>query len=71
MNKTTISVGSITYAQKAKRLLRLVDIHTKLVKLDTAKTLGGCTHGLELDERDYYLAVMELKKAGIHYMIYN
>ncbi len=71
MNTRTISVGSITYAQKAKRLLRLVNIHAKLIKLDTAITLGGCTHGLELSERDYYLAVMELKKAGIHYMNYN
>ena len=58
-------------AQKARKQLKLINIQSKLVKLDTAKTLSGCSYGLELDECDYYLAVMELKKTGIHYMNYN
>ena len=71
MNKTTVTVGSVTYAMKAKRLLSRMNIQSKLVKVDASKTAGGCTHGLEFASADFYTVVMGLKNAGIHYSIYK
>lgn len=71
LNTTTISVGSVTHAQKARRLLARLNVQTKLVKLDASMTAGGCTHGIEYASADHYTVVMELKKAGISYYIYQ
>ena len=71
MNTTTISVGSVTQAQKLRRLLARQRIQTKLIKLDAARSAGGCTHGLEYASADHYTVVMELEKAGIKYVIYR
>ena len=70
VDKTTITVGSVTYAIKARRLLMRMNIKSKLVKLDTKKSKNGCTHGLEFSTEDFYAAVMGLKNAGINYSIY-
>ena len=68
MNRRTITVGSVTYAHKAKRLLQQKGINSRLVKIDAARSRGGCTHGLEFDSADFYNVVMELKNAGIEYV---
>ena len=71
LDKTTITVGSSTYAIKVKRLLQEKNIQSKLVKVDVSRTAGGCTHGLEFASSDYYSVVSELKKAEINYTVYN
>ena len=71
LNKTTITVGSVTYAIKVRKLLSRMNVQSKLVKVDASKTVGGCTHGLEFASADYYSVVMELKKAGIKYTVYR
>ena len=70
LEKTTITVGSVTYAIKARRLLMRMNIRSKLVKLDATKSANGCTHGLEFATEDFYAVVMGLKNAGIDYSLY-
>lgn len=71
MNKTAISLGSVTYAIKAQKLLSTMKIHSKLIKLDAGKLQNGCIYGLILATDDYPRAVMELKKEGLTFSIYS
>ncbi len=71
MNKTMLSLGSVTYAMKAKKALLAIRIHSKLVKLDPGKSIGGCIYGLDISTADYPRAVMELKKEGIPFSLYT
>ena len=71
LNKTTITVGSVTYAMKARRLLSRMGIQSKLVKIDAGKTVSGCTHGLEFASAELYTVVMGLKKEGINFTVYK
>ncbi|MBQ7314586.1 MAG: DUF3343 domain-containing protein [Clostridia bacterium] len=70
MQTTVLSVGSVTYAMKAVRILRRIGIQAKTVKLDTNKTAKGCTHGIELATRDVFRAVKELQQQQIPYERY-
>ena len=71
MEKTVISIGSFTYAQKARRLLSRVGIEATLVKHDGIETKAGCTHGIEIDGEDFYSAITVLKENGIAYSLYK
>lgn len=71
MNTTTITVGSATYAIKARRILLRMNVRSKLVKVDASNSQNGCTHGLEFASEDFYTVVMALKNAGISYFIYT
>lgn len=71
MNKTIISLGSVTYAIKAQKLLLGIKIHSKLVKLDVGKSIDGCIYGLIITTDDYPKAVMELKKEGLTFSLYS
>ena len=69
MNKITISLGSVTYAIKAQKLLSGIKIHSKLIKLDAVKKADGCIYGLIVAPEDYPNAAMALKKEGIAFSI--
>lgn len=71
LNKTTITVGSVTYAIKARKILQRMRIHSKLVKTDAARSSGGCTYGIEFKTEDFYNVVMGLRNAGISYHLYS
>ena len=71
LGKTVISIGSFTYAQKARRLLSRVGIAAEPTKLDGAKTKTGCTHGIEISGEDFYSAITVLKENGIAYSLYQ
>ncbi|MBO5879772.1 MAG: hypothetical protein J6Q68_04410 [Clostridia bacterium] len=71
MNKTTLSLGSVTYAMKAKRILLDMKIHSKLIKLDSGTRDLGCIYGLAIASDDYKNAVMGLKKEGITFSVYS
>ena len=71
MNRRTITVGSVTYAHKARRLLQRRGISSRLVKIDAARSKNGCTYGIEFAESDFYNVVLELKNAGIQYYLYS
>lgn len=63
MNRT-ISVGSVTYAQKAKRILLQKGLRARLVKQEATND-GGCTFGVEVAEEAYLDALLALRTAGI------
>lgn len=64
--KRQISVGSVTYAQKAKHTLLSHGIRTRLIKLDTS-IQEGCIYGIEVRETDYLRAISLLREAGIRF----
>ena len=70
MNKTIVALGSVTYALKARKLLRGRGIQSELIKLD-AGSKEGCTHGLIIDRDSFYMAVLALKENGISYSVYS
>jgi len=70
MASTVFSVGSVTYAIKARKLLRRIGIDAVTVKLDITRAKRGCTHGIEFPSEALLRVVMELKRNGIPYERY-
>lgn len=68
---TIITVGSLTYAMKARKILRANGITTRLVKLDSALTEHGCAYGIEFRSYESYSVYDTLKKNDIKYSIYR
>ncbi len=62
----TLSIPTATYAIKAKKAIRHVGVESKLIKTVSEST-SGCGYALEIDEKDLYSAVYELKAQGIPY----
>ena len=71
MNDIIITVGSVTFAIKTRRLLLRHGIQSRLVKTDTRFTENGCTHGVKLNKEDYLSAVVILKENGISHSVYK
>ena len=71
MKRTILAIGTVTNAIRAKKLLGKDNIRSKLVKLDSTKTLNGCSYGLEIFDADMYSAFSILRNEGIVYSIYN
>ncbi|MBQ2718800.1 MAG: DUF3343 domain-containing protein [Clostridia bacterium] len=64
--KTKIVIGSITYAQKARRALSAQGIRARLIKADSGPA-EGCVYGIELTEDEAPAAIRELRRLGIDY----
>ena len=62
--KCTVSIGSVTYAEKAMRALASAAIYSEIIKLDEKKS-RGCIYGLEFpcSQEENVRAV--LRQAGI------
>lgn len=69
LNKTIVSVGAITHAIKAQRLLTDAKIHSKLIKVDYGTYKDGCIYGLVISDTDYPDAALTLKKGGIAFSL--
>ena len=69
-NKIILTVGSMTYAIKARKTLNRNDIPSKLVKIDESK-VKGCAYGIEIDDTKLLSAVSALKENGIQYSLYE
>lgn len=70
MKKSIITLESVTYATKAKKLLSQNGIKVKVIKMSSAKT-GGCTYGIEFDDADYLNIALHLKNAGLVYVYHG
>ena len=70
MPNTVFSVGSVTYAMKARSRLRRLGIEVDVVKLDISRARRGCTHGIEFPSEHLLRVVMELRQNGIPYERY-
>ena len=71
MKQTTLTVGSVTYAIKAKKALSGIGIKSKLIKVDSSKRAIGCEYGVEFPSAYFLHAVAELKKENISYSLYS
>ena len=71
MNFTTITVGSVTYALKAKKLLARRGIKSKLIKVNSAKAKTGCEYGVEFSTVFLYDVISELKNNNFYYSLYT
>ena len=67
MSVITLTVGSMTSAIKARKLLSLGGIKAKLIKLDEDK--DGCKYALEIKCDNVYSSALILRQAGIEYSI--
>ena len=70
MPKIIVTFNSITYALKGRKILTRAGIVSKLIKVDSDLT-GGCTYGVEIEDRYYFDAIGALKNAGINYSVHN
>ena len=61
-----IEIGSVTYAQKAKRALLLRGIHSRLSKTEG---VDGCVYAIDVREGDFPAALEELHRLGIEYRL--
>jgi hypothetical protein len=66
-----LSIGSATYAIKAKKLLLRESIPSKLIKTNGESISSGCNHALEIDSNHFYAAVAVLRKNGITYSVWS
>jgi len=66
-----LSVGTITIAIKARKLLSRSEIKAKLIKINPRNAELGCIYGLQITASDFYSAVVELKNNGIDYSLYK
>ena len=71
LNTAILTVGSVTYAIKARKLLLRSGIRSKLVKVNENKSARGCSHGIEIDGSDFYSVVAVLRESGIPYSVYS
>ncbi len=71
MKNLTLTVGSVTYAIKLRKLLARDGIKSRLVKVDNTLNKNGCSHGVEILENDFYRAVMIMKENNIEYSLYK
>ena len=71
MNTTTITVGSVTYAIKVKKLLERAGIRSNLIKSSTSKSTNGCVYGVKVNSEYFYDAVSLLKQNRIEYSAYS
>lgn len=67
MKKITVVFETATYALKAKKIMMRLGGEVSLIKL-TSKGLG-CTHAIEINERDLYMLISELKSRNIIYRV--
>ncbi len=69
MNKTILSVGSVTHALKAQKLLADIKIHSKLIKLDSGTSPDGCIYGVIINDNDYPDSAVVLKRGGVSFTL--
>lgn len=70
MGKIIITFTSVTYAQKARKMLSKIGIGAKLVKV-SKDVSAECTHGIEIFENSFLDTVRVLRNAGIEYSVYH
>ena len=71
MNKTIITLSSVTYAAKAKKLLSHYGIPVKIIKIDSSRSENGCSHGIELNKKDFLETIRLLRENNFYYSIYD
>ena len=68
---TTITVGSVTYAIKVKKILERAGIRCKLIKVNASNINKGCNYGINVAASHFYDVIVILKNNGIVYSVYT
>ena len=68
MNSIIVTVGTVTYAIKLRKLLTRAGIRSKLIKTEEEY---GCLYGVEIDNSDFYKTVVIMKENNISYSVKN
>jgi hypothetical protein len=71
LKKIILTVGTVTQAIKAKKLLTSIGISAELIKVDASLSEMGCNFGIKIPYNRFYDSVGELKERKIHYAVYN
>ncbi len=71
MKSVIFALGSVTYAIKAAKLIKREGIYVRQTKLDNTPQGRGCTHGIEIYEKDLYDVIYILRNNDIEYRIVN
>jgi hypothetical protein len=71
LKKIILTVGSATYAVKARRLLEKEKITARVIKTESVDKSSGCIHGVEIPYSDFLMCVMILKNHGIEYKVHG
>ena len=71
MKKIILTVGSVTYAIKARKLLAASGISAELIKVDASLSTSGCNFGIKIPYNRFLDAVNVMKNKGISYSVYN
>lgn len=69
MNTTTITVGSVTYAIKVRKILERAGIRSDLIKINASASERGCAYGIKINSAYFYDAVSIMKNNGIQYSV--
>lgn len=64
-----VVIGSMTNAQKARRMLSSHGIRAHLTKTDSTTHGNGCVYGLEIADGDLYNACNTLRAGGVEYRV--
>ena len=64
-----VVIGSMTSAQRARRILSAQGFRVRLTKTESAVRGGGCVYGLEVAEGDLHGACTALRAGGIEYRL--
>ena len=67
MEQCILTVGTVTYAIRARKLLSALGIRARLVKGTRGGGMGGCTYGVEIASADLNTSTKALTQAGISY----
>ena len=60
-----VKIGSVTYANKAKDILKKAGVRSKMKKIINEK--DGCTYLLEIDKKYFDKALLMLKENEINF----
>lgn len=67
MAECIITMKSVTYAEKAKRIARSAGFHGTVINVDPSVTKRGCAYGISLPCRDAAELVILLQRRNIPY----
>ena len=71
MRSIILTVGSVTYAIKLRKLLKRAGIESNIAKVQVSVNSSGCTYGVEILEGDLLSTVVIMKENKIEYSIQN
>ena len=69
LKSVVITLSTVTYAIKSRKLLAKNGIRSKLIKVNTGLYGKGCAYGIEISSDKYLDSIMILRRENIAYQI--